>query len=585
MSKGKILVIDDSPIVRKLAEMALADEGYEVFTAENGEDGLRLAEEIGPSVILVDFIMPRMSGYQFCQLVRENQNLKDTPIILITAKGDDVGRKFSERFAVSDYFIKPFKSEALVDKVNAIVLGQQSDGAAYEPPAAEFTPEPEVAIPFGGYEVETSAALAVEPPAVEEPAPASGGSFPFAFDQGEAAAEEPSVAAEPFSFDVAPSFDMPAPPDALAFGESVEPLDLTEPVVTSYPEPTAEVVPSFELPAAFELDTSHSIETIETPEVSFEEPTVAAPFAEAVPEFVPEPMPEIETISAPVEEEVSSSAPFAAVAAAATVAAASAVALSSHESAAAPVSTAVSAPSAPVPAAISQDVMQYIETSLPFIVQKSVDNILKQSGVVRDAATILSGNLSMFDICDVLRLLRAAKLTGKLSVFLQSMTAEMFFDAGKAVTVAVSAVNGEKRGFGFQSDLGVMQIKALMVDVVAAIVPSAGGTFSAVHEELSPEMLALPTRVGPVELIEQALQLISPDAIAHRCDPDAVIVRVMDAAALGMLSLGEIDRKVLSMVEGPKPVADVIAAAGDNAAGVKKSLYGLMKLGVFAELG
>ncbi len=94
MSKGKILVIDDSPIVRKLAEMALADEGYEVFTAENGEDGLRLAEEIGPSVILVDFIMPRMSGYQFCQLVRENQNLKDTPIILITARGMMSGASF-----------------------------------------------------------------------------------------------------------------------------------------------------------------------------------------------------------------------------------------------------------------------------------------------------------------------------------------------------------------------------------------------------------------------------------------------------------------------------------------------------------
>lgn len=581
MSKGKILVIDDSPIVRKLAEMALADEGYEVFTAENGEDGLRLAEEIGPSVILVDFIMPRMSGYQFCQLVRENQNLKDTPIILITAKGDDVGRKFSERFAVSDYFIKPFKSEALVDKVNAIVLGKESDGAAYEPPAAELTPEPEVAIPFGGYEVEPPAALAVEPPAVEEPVPAAGVSFPFAFDQGEVAAEEPPVAAEPFSFDVAPSFDMPAPPDALAFGESVEPLDLTEPVETAYSEPAAEVIPSFELPAAFELETSHGVETIETPEVSFEEPPVAAPFADTVPQFVPEPMPEQETVITPVQEELSSSMPFGAVAAAATVAAASAAVLS-HEGAAAPAPSAVSAP---VPAGISQDVMQYIETSLPFIVQKSVDNILKQSGVVRDAATILSGNLSMFDICDVLRLLRAAKLTGKLSVFLQSMTAELFFDAGKAVTVAVSAVNGEKRGFGFQNDLGVMQIKALMIDVVAAIVPSVGGTFSVVHEELSAEMLALPTRVGPVELIEQALQLISPEAVAPRCDPDAVIVRVMDAAALGMLSLDEIDRKVLSMVEGPKPVADVIAAAGDNAAGVKKSLYGLMKLGVFAELG
>lgn len=125
MGKGRVVVIDDSPTVRKLAEVVLVEEGYDVYTAEDGEEGIKIAEEVSPSVILVDFIMPRMNGYQFCKMARENQFLKDVPIILITAKGEDVGEKFTEKFGVVDYFIKPFQPEELVEKVNSIVQSQR----------------------------------------------------------------------------------------------------------------------------------------------------------------------------------------------------------------------------------------------------------------------------------------------------------------------------------------------------------------------------------------------------------------------------------------------------------------------------
>ncbi len=122
MEKGKVVVIDDSPIVRKLAELALEEEGYKVYTASDGEEGLKVAEDISPALILVDFIMPRMSGYEFCKSARESNRLKDVPIILITGKGEDVGKKFIEKFGIADYFIKPFKSETLTEKVNAMIL-------------------------------------------------------------------------------------------------------------------------------------------------------------------------------------------------------------------------------------------------------------------------------------------------------------------------------------------------------------------------------------------------------------------------------------------------------------------------------
>src|SRR5208337_3110852 len=126
MEKGTIVVIDDSPLVRRLAEVALQEEGYKVFLAQDGEEGLKIANELIPSLILVDFIMPKISGYQFCQMVRENDHLKDIPIILITGKGEDAGKKFMEKFGIADYFIKPFKSESLVAKVNEIMRPQKT---------------------------------------------------------------------------------------------------------------------------------------------------------------------------------------------------------------------------------------------------------------------------------------------------------------------------------------------------------------------------------------------------------------------------------------------------------------------------
>lgn len=115
--KAKILIVDDSPLVRKLAEVSLQEAGYEVYTASDGEEGLRTAEMVKPDLVLVDFIMPKMTGSQFCKIFRENENLKDIPIILITGKGETVGQAFVEKYSVLDYIIKPFKSEELIEKI------------------------------------------------------------------------------------------------------------------------------------------------------------------------------------------------------------------------------------------------------------------------------------------------------------------------------------------------------------------------------------------------------------------------------------------------------------------------------------
>lgn len=134
MSKGKILVIDDSPLVRKLLEVSLQEAGYEVQTAENGEDGLFLAESNHPDLILLNFIMPKMTGAQFCSALKENQNLRNTPVILITGKGESVGKSFIEKYGIQDYFLKPFKTEEIIEKVNELLSkGMVLDQEKIEP--------------------------------------------------------------------------------------------------------------------------------------------------------------------------------------------------------------------------------------------------------------------------------------------------------------------------------------------------------------------------------------------------------------------------------------------------------------------
>ena len=128
-----VLLIDDSPTVRRLGELILSQNGYQVHTAEDGESGLELARRIHPAVILVDYIMPKMDGYIFCQKIQEDEKLREIPIILISSKGESVGHTFERQYGVLHYFSKPFEPEELIDKLNE-VLGHDEDEATANVP-------------------------------------------------------------------------------------------------------------------------------------------------------------------------------------------------------------------------------------------------------------------------------------------------------------------------------------------------------------------------------------------------------------------------------------------------------------------
>src|SRR3954447_16239962 len=121
MAGELVLVIDDSPTITKVVQLVLTKAGYQVQTAVDGEQGLVAVRATRPELILLDFVMPRMNGYQFCRELTADAKLRDIPVILMSAKGDQVGERFVKVMGIVDYITKPFSPEAITAVVQHTV--------------------------------------------------------------------------------------------------------------------------------------------------------------------------------------------------------------------------------------------------------------------------------------------------------------------------------------------------------------------------------------------------------------------------------------------------------------------------------
>lgn len=113
----KVMVIDDSRTIRKSAETMLGREGCEVLTADDGFEALSLIHEHHPDLIFVDIMMPRLDGYQTCAIIKNNDNFRSTPVIMLTSK-DGLFDKARGRIVGSDHYLtKPFTKDELLEAV------------------------------------------------------------------------------------------------------------------------------------------------------------------------------------------------------------------------------------------------------------------------------------------------------------------------------------------------------------------------------------------------------------------------------------------------------------------------------------
>lgn len=121
----RILIVDDELYIRVLLQETLEefeDQGIELLSAGNGAEGWNLIQQNHPNLILLDVMMPRMSGYEICQRIKNDPALRDIYIILLTAKGQEVDRERGQEVGADEYVTKPFDPDYIIERA-AQVLG------------------------------------------------------------------------------------------------------------------------------------------------------------------------------------------------------------------------------------------------------------------------------------------------------------------------------------------------------------------------------------------------------------------------------------------------------------------------------
>lgn len=117
----KILLVDDEPDILEIVGYNLSNEGYQVITAENGQEGIKKAQEELPHLIILDVMMPEIDGIEACEIIRKNPDLKNTIVTFLTARGEDYSQVAGFDAGADDYITKPIKPKVLVSKVKALL--------------------------------------------------------------------------------------------------------------------------------------------------------------------------------------------------------------------------------------------------------------------------------------------------------------------------------------------------------------------------------------------------------------------------------------------------------------------------------
>ena len=117
----KVMIIDDSSTIRRTAEALLLKAGYEVYTASDGFEAMSLITDNKPDIIFVDIMMPRLDGYQTCQLIKNNKKFRDTPVIMLSSKDGLFDRARGRIAGSQEHVNKPFTQEELIEVINKYV--------------------------------------------------------------------------------------------------------------------------------------------------------------------------------------------------------------------------------------------------------------------------------------------------------------------------------------------------------------------------------------------------------------------------------------------------------------------------------
>lgn len=133
---GKIFIIEDEPSIIQLVQHNLEKEGFIVSSSENGNEGLKQLKKFEPNLLLLDWMLPDLSGIEICKNIRKDNKFKTLPIIMLTAKGEEEDKIKGLESGVDDYLTKPFSYKELLARIKAVLRRSNpnmvSDSLEYE---------------------------------------------------------------------------------------------------------------------------------------------------------------------------------------------------------------------------------------------------------------------------------------------------------------------------------------------------------------------------------------------------------------------------------------------------------------------
>ena len=117
----KILLVDDEPDLLEFVGYNLKNEGYQVFTAKNGEEAVSKAKKYQPHLIILDVMMPKMDGYEACGKLKNDEKTRNIPVILFTGKAQDDFKEIGDKVGADAFVEKPFDAKVLLGKIEELL--------------------------------------------------------------------------------------------------------------------------------------------------------------------------------------------------------------------------------------------------------------------------------------------------------------------------------------------------------------------------------------------------------------------------------------------------------------------------------
>lgn len=139
----KILIADDEPDILEIISYNLQLQGYEVFTAKDGDKAIQLANDILPDLIILDIMMPKKNGIEVCKLLRTQPKFQQTIIVFLTALNDELSHVKGLEFGADDFISKPISPRVMVSKVNSFFRRLKNEGTSKIIELGELRIEPE----------------------------------------------------------------------------------------------------------------------------------------------------------------------------------------------------------------------------------------------------------------------------------------------------------------------------------------------------------------------------------------------------------------------------------------------------------